>query len=555
VSPATARAAWLVGCVAALSIAALLFRTAAPIAFRRVLRIVESKKVWLPASLAIIAAFVALQLVSTVYPGYIDQAEPHVGSVSWLVLKGAPLYHSANSPDRYSLQYGPAYYLPFVAALWLGGGTLVSIKSLLLLVNLTTLYFLWKSLRTILDAPRALLGVAFVLLFLHVPRPNSYFLQVRGDALVVCAISAGLYAASMRSGLAGPLILALTVAFVMDTKISGVFYVLPLVVQFAVRRGWRAAFAVGLCSIGAAALPFLLPNVSGSEYWRWLHRAGGHPKSTVDLFSTLRTLPILVAPLLLLVGPTPWRHAAFRAHVRENGLRLLTLLLCVAAVTAVSSIVGAGAHHLVPLVPVLGYEYASIYARTGAEFANQHPVLFRYLWACVALVVVVRVGGGVRETFSIWSNWGWSRNVTDELDSIIREYPGRQVQMGYGDRHDRLAYFRPELVFATNRLVLDEQAICEMDLDGIQLPDSTLDAVDACVADVWLIPKGQSPFSLDNVFGVVYAGRLPRHPLFGASFRDAFARHYKKGSSAHYFDLWVCDEPSRAESRSGFFAP
>jgi len=68
--------------------------------------------------LFLLTIFAGLLLANTAFPGYLDQAEPNIATVAWLVRQGEPLYHSFDSADRYSLLYGPGTYLPYAAALW-----------------------------------------------------------------------------------------------------------------------------------------------------------------------------------------------------------------------------------------------------------------------------------------------------------------------------------------------------------------------------------------------------------------------------------------------------
>jgi hypothetical protein len=542
-APSTSRSLWLVGCLLVLSFVALLLRAVAPTTLHRLCHLAESKRSWVPASLVVLAAFAALLVANALYAGYLDHAEPNVGSVSWLLLKGAPLYHAIDYPARYSLLYGPTSYLSFALALWIGGGTALSLKGMVLVANVVMGYFSWRTYRRLFDAPTSLFVLAVVLLFSLVPRPNHYLFQVRADVLIMCGMAVGLFAASHPSRTVATLTLALAGACVVDGKASAFIYVIPLLAILLGKHGWRASFAAVACMLGLAALPFLLPNISAKSYLQWIHAARGHPSNFSDLASTLRTLPILIAPLVLMCGPTPWRDAAFMAYLRESRLRLLALGLCLGSAVVASSRIGAGSHHILPFVPVLGYEYALLYRSVGAPFARQRPWTFRYLWACLAVVVVFRVGGGLMEILSPWGRWNWAQAVRDDVHSILRSHSTREVAMGCGEAERAVTYFRPELVFASNHLPVDEQALADMDLDGIELPEATVSSLASCAVGVWLIPKGEIPFALDNAFAALYPQSVPRQPLFPVSFRETFARHYGKKESTAYFDLWACERP------------
>jgi hypothetical protein len=173
-------------------------------------------------------------------------------------------------------------------------------------------------------------------------------------------------------------------------------------------------------------------------------------------------------------------------------------------------------------------------------------VAFGYASACVALVGAMRIGGGLRELFRWnWSNWQSASAAQNDLRGILRRYRDYNVQMGYGETADYASFYRPEIVFATNRLVVDAQALSDMDLDGIELPPATIDAIVGCANDVWLIPRGEEPFLLPNAFSAfsaIYPEVVPPRRLFGAAVADGFVQHHQKKESVGPFDVWTCND-------------
>jgi hypothetical protein len=548
-SPSALRAASLGAALIVIALLAVVLRALAPRWLGPVARVMESSHWRVAAGALILGVLLALLLINIAYPGYLDHAEPSIASVSWLVLNGAPLYHSFDSAARYSLLYGPGTYLPYVAALWIGGGTTLSLKGLVLLANVVMVYFLWRSYRTILDAKGALVLVGLVVLFILVPRPNHYLFQTRSDILILCAVAVALFGATRRSGIAGPVALAIASAFVVDAKVSAAVYLVPLFAMFLKQRGWLPSVAVVLGAMCLAVLPFLIPNISATQYVSWLRRATGHPSATRDLLATLRTLPILAAPLVLIVGPTPWRDPRILEWVRENRLLLLALLPSLAAAVFASTRIGAGAHHLLPFIPLLGYLYAQLYQTCRSNFAARWPWVFGYLCAALGIVVCVRVAGGLLEVGAPWFRWQEAKNARSELQTILQRFPTRNVAMGYGETSNPMVYLRPELVFATNHLLVDEVALSDMSLDGMSIPASTVAALETCSTHVWLVPKGQTPFAVPNSFIEHYPELVGTPPLFSAEFREAFARHYTRRESTTNFDLWICNDSSGGNAR------
>jgi hypothetical protein len=394
-----------------------------------------------------------------------------------------------------------------------------------------------------------LLVLCVILLFILLPRPNHYLFQARADILILAATVIALFGATRPAGFGGPAALAFSTAFIIDTKATAVIYALPLFAMVLQRRGFRTAFLAGIATPAIAVLPFLLPTISVNQYAQWLRSATGHPSSMADLKSTLLTLPILLAPLLLVAGPTPWRDQGLTTWLRRNFLVVLAMLFCMALAVLASTRIGAGSHHLLPFIPLLAYMYMELRRASNGYVSRTWPRLSFYAAAGLAVVVVARVAGGLLEISAPWRFWHDAIEVRDELRSAIVRHGAGKVGMGYGDRPDQLTYFRPDLVFAGQKLVVDDVALSDMSMDGMGIPSATVAALDDCTTPVWLIPRGQQPFMEPSLFAGYYPDLVAPDPLFSAAFREAFSSRYRKADSTRHFDVWVCN-PGAARTTS-----
>jgi hypothetical protein len=536
--------------VAILTFAALLFRLIAPIHYGRFARACTSQTCLFGMSIVALTAFLVLLAVNTVYPGYFDHGEGNIAAVSWLALKGVPIYHGLASPDRYSLFYGPFFYLPFSVAMWVFGPTIVALKLVLLTANLLFVYILWRSYRHLSDTRTALILVALVVAFSFLMRPTNILLQVRADVLLLTFVALGIYALR-QSGPISSVLLSATAAFAMDVKFTAFIYFIPLLVRHSRQRGRREAFVVAVGSMSMSLLPFLLPNVSLRLYLQWIRQGSHHPLSFVEFNDAAKAVVILLAPLPLIVGVSPWRDAATIAYFREGRFPLIAFAISLAGMVAVSSKVGSGSHHLLPFLPLLGYEYGLLWT---AVTSLRPSVMLRYLRSCFALMVAVRIAGGLTPTLSIWgSGWRWARAVETDISSIQKRHLGERIEMGYGDgsflasyggEPDPATFFRLMLVAKTNHLTVDASAMGDMQISGVPIPSSTIDEIAACSTKIWLIPKGELPFSTENIYSRMYPRQFPSLQLFGPEFREAFARTYRQEESSQFFDLWECRRPS-----------
>ena len=518
-----------------------------PSALQKLRDVVGSKRFWLPGSLVFLAGFLVFLGFTTLYPGYLDHVETNIAAVSAIFGHGAPLYHDLASPQRYSLLYGPISYLPFTLALRVLGGTLLSLKIVVLLCNVGLLILLWGSYRKQLDGPRGVLAVAAMVALLMSGEP--YLFQVRGDVLMVLSVALGLFGVLTSSPWKSWVFLALATGLCFGVKITGVLYFVPLFVLLYRRHGLRSATlaVVGTGLIGC--LPFTFPGISAANYLLWLHEASLHPLRGVEFLSNLRTSVTILLPVVLLL----WRfhesdRQKFAVYLREERILLLGLVGSIGLVTILASKFGSGNHHLLPFYPLIGYVCCDLYGRIdapGAVRTASYSSLARAVcWLWLASTVVTRIPVEFLLTErKLVGRWSLGTAVTRDLAEIMHDHPGDRIEMGYGQTYP-LSFYRPTLIFAGNPLTLDAPALDDMQLSGLAIPKGTIEYIGSCQTQIWLFPKGEAPFVIPNIY--VDARIFPTRNLFEDVFRQAFLQHYQKVGSSEYFDLWACRENSSA---------
>jgi hypothetical protein len=129
---------------------------------------------------------------------------------------------------------------------------------------------------------------------------------------------------------------------------------------------------------------------------------------------------------------------------------------------------------------------------------------------------------------------------------VMRDHPNKTIEMGYGGWNSKykLTYYRPLLVFAGNPLTLDAMALGDMQLVGIAIPPGTLEYLQECKTQIWLIPKGDRPFEMINVYSLMDRRLFPERMVFSDEFRQIFAERYRKQPASKYFDIWECGTQS-----------
>ncbi|MCB1150569.1 hypothetical protein KDK88_03435, partial [bacterium] len=89
----------------------------------------NTRPVVLTAAGLVLAAFAAFGVWYAEQPGFACEVEPQVATVSALMNDGAPVYHTVDAAERYSILYGPSLYLVTGALLEVFGPSIPVAKS------------------------------------------------------------------------------------------------------------------------------------------------------------------------------------------------------------------------------------------------------------------------------------------------------------------------------------------------------------------------------------------------------------------------------------------
>ena len=103
--------------------------------------------------------------------------------------------------------------------------------------------------------------------------------------------------------------------------------------------------------------------------------------------------------------------------------------------------------------------------------------------------------------------------------------------MGFGKYETyRMTFYRTNLVFEGNPYLVDPLAMMDMQLAGMDIPSQTINALQSGFIDIWLIPKGDDPFTLRNWYNKKF--------IFDDRFRKSFLDSYRLADRSRFFDLW-----------------
>ena len=131
-------------------------------------------------------------------------------------------------------------------------------------------------------------------------------------------------------------------------------------------------------------------------------------------------------------------------------------------------------------------------------------------------------------------HWQTEAAIQAELEAIQAANLGSTIEMGVGENlaKYRNTFQRTRLVIAGHPYTFDVATQIEASKLGYPLSAATLDLIRACRSRIWLIPKGERPFTMQGYYG---------NTIFSDAFRAVFHETYVRRESRNYFDLWLCN--------------
>lgn len=509
---------------------------------------VYGRPFWLILSVWMLSAYAIALGFSLYFPATLDFVESTVASISYFGAHGQPLYVGLLDPDRYSLLYGPLCYIPYSIAIKVLGANLGSLKSALFLLTASTFITLCFLFRTLLTKTETLVALAIVA-GAFMMKSDSMFM-VRGDITLALSITVALLATSLRRTWVAVFLFSVGAACAVDIKVTAVFYL--LVPAYLIWRKSRlpALFACIALSALLALIPFVIPNISLRSYMTWLYEASRHPLGLGSFVMNLYTAAlVLTLPLLML-----WRFhlsdpARSRRYIQDHRGLLICFVISVCGTLWSGSKLGAGRYHFNPTFIVSTFLSALLWKQPTEVPARVSGILTQW-FAVVALFFILPASSEILGMRNLcYERRPFAENVNADLESILRDHPKQTIEMGYnenlrnGEPVSGLTSFRTKLVFAGNPLTIDPSALFDMQLSGIQIPQTTVAIIRSCKVKIWLFPRDGTPFTTLNPYALVAPSRFPDRHLFPMDFQNAFRAHYHKTGQSRFYDLWTCQSP------------
>jgi hypothetical protein len=484
-------------------------------------------------AIVLLVNYVGLVILYPFWADYADPAEANVAIVSWLLRRGESIYPSLEAAGRYINNYGAFSYLAHAAFLSVFQPSIFSSKLAGSLAGLASIGLIFLLIKHQLNWRVAIIGSAIAsLCFLNQTSASGLLTSsfwVRPDSLLLFFTVLALFLVLRCERSLAIFGSAIALGMSTNLKITAFLHFIPIYVLLLERFGLISVLISAVTSLFISLLPYLLPQISLTNYWKWLQqvRLKGIKSEQIPknlLWTAFMAIPSTIA--LLLNFNKQWFSHRF--------LFCFTLVAGIVVNAVISSTRGALENNMLPFVPLLLYLATDL---LGMKVARSQLIKVVSITAVMAFVASSCLAVYSTEVnFVRRMNEAPGHRAIADLDRFMATHPGRTIGMGYGAVSYQLSSYRSQLVFAGNPYLLDSASLMEMQASGLNnTPEKTLNALRTCQTQIWLIPRDNPPFQ-------VYSYYPPLQKLFSDRFRKIFAESYEKRETTEFYDAWFCKE-------------
>ena len=436
------------------------------------------------------------------------------------------MYHAADAAARYSYLYGPLTFLANAAVMQLAGASifaskLAGIAALAIAACCAGIVARRVGMRGLGWAAAFAGFLAICSMFGNLAywnRPDSFLLAASSGAVLLATVTPGPVSAILFGALAGAMV---------NLKVySALFAAPPFLFALLSTRRPVSFIALAVVSFLVICLaPFESSNVDFGNYVQLLRAAsqqGLNPGEFVGVVGM--ALVCCLPPLLLLRDqrPMPARYV----------WTLALFLVVTAAIMVPASKIGAGPHHLLPLLPIALW-LMLLRLRAPAPPVAPRPSPRWLATAAAAVLLWTAAAGQGQILLDAIRQWAAASAAAAEVRAVVDDPAMRSVQVIVRSGVGLSGKVQP--AFMGDGFLIDEGALMDMNQAGMRLPDATLAAIRSCQFKTMLLAVEQAPFSDRSYYHDA--------PLFNDAVKAAFLASYAKQGRGRYFDVWRCKSP------------
>jgi len=486
--------------------------------------------------------YLSVMVIYGSYPGYLDHGEPVIAAAAWKLLDGQPVYPPFDGPLFTSNAYGPVLFALNAISFAIFGGSVAASKIVgLFSASIAVLLTGFAVARG--SILRGMAGATFMIAMALLYTPNSFW--NRPESLLCALVAAGLFvfcrSESRDAGrwLADAFLLGILGGLATGLKIYGAIFFIPLGLAFAIsRRSLVPIFVMASSGLAIVLLPFAFSVFPLSGYLSWFELVSEKPFSGEMFTRAVRYGIFFILPpfayILVLTNFAAENEA--EPHSDKWVTKYCSVvygvscLIGIAACMYLAARPGAGGYYSLPFAPLI----SDMIVR-GTECAAKRVRRYFIYFGGALIVAALIVSVPIQKRFHRAIQWNHAEAIQSDLEEIVQKYSTKSIQMGVGESivGYKNAIYKTVLVFAGHPYTIDFGIMMETSMMGIPVPQHFIDGFARCDTDIWLIPVGEFPFSIEGYY---------YNRVFDVMFRKAFLNAYDLIESTKFFDVWSCFE-------------
>jgi hypothetical protein len=463
------------------------------------------------------------------------------GSYATLIRDGGQLYHNLlDSAERYSQLYGPVSFIWYGWMFKVFGASITTLKATSVLISLSIFILIFLSFRRSANLKVSVIAIAYLILCLGI---NNYFpYKVTLNNYVLFFVALAIFGIGHKNKFVSFALCSISFGLIFSTKLNGILFMVPIMGLFFQRYGFKMLILLGVSSILVSLSPFVLPNVSLTNFIEYI---GTQKGSAANLNPFIRSLTFAIILFFLpIIGLIFYKIAHSKERLSEwfFNRRLIFILYSFSIILSVYiSSKTWQLHHIMPLT-IFGVYFVLLEIQsidqevTKESFANKINWEIGYKSLGVSLVTFFIIFSyhlyEKRFDTAIKTNFR-NKQIIDDINYIMKEYKGNKIHGGYGHIRWMTEFdFFPLLQFAGHPYFVDGGGpMRAMGQAGIKIPDATIEYLAKGKIDIWIIPKKQRPFEfvIENKY---------KQKTFDQRFRDTFKKNYKIIQRTKFFDVY-----------------
>ena len=499
-------------------------------------------------SICILAYYTIVCIEYVQLPSLFDHIEPSIICLAQLVTLGKSIYSDIDGPDIHGFFYGPSTYLAFSLPLILPINPMIACKIMGVLLGIGSLLLLLISLSRLFSRKIALISTAICAIIFLMLGHCSF--SVRADSVVIFAISLICLGKTVKNINLGIIISSFGAAIAVSSKVHALLYVVPILLAYGPPIGRKPLIKITIVSIMLFLLPFTFYHVFSIDgFARWLLMSLKHRFSINILRHNFQFVMTIIFPLIVFAGIDFLgnRGKLIRRHATMSSI--IVALICVLVVCLIASKAGAGLPHLLPFGFVNSFALAAYLSRIDHEKTARllHPFSFAKITAalCIPIWFLVIVSSLISTQKAFMRDLKDNRrpSINQELSIILDKYGKMSMAMGYScnEAYD-VAFYKPLIFKSTKEIFIDAAALMDIREAGRKFPKKMFERIKTEYYDIFLIPFGCEPFSMDSFYD--------RQDLFSREFQSEFLSNYILIDSSCYFGIWMANRLYPAENRT-----